>query len=287
MNNQSKIPIDLHCHSINSDGAHSVREVLDMAKHNGGKYIALTDHDTMCGIPEAREYAKQIGMQLITGVEISVTWDTNTLIHILGLGVNENDINLTDKLKHLRSLRFARGQKIAEKLEHLGIPNALEGALKYCSDQDALSRTHFARFLVNNGYAKANKVFDKYLANGKPAYVPQQWASLQDAISWISNSGGVAIIAHPSRYKLSKTKLQQLITDFKNYGGIGIEVISSSHSQAEIMDIAQLAIKNDLYASLGSDFHNIEGYPKVSVGMNHSLPSICKPIYPFIGITDL
>lgn len=284
---QNKIPVDLHCHSTNSDGAHSVTEVLDMVKANGGKYIALTDHDTVCGIKEARQYANQIGLNLIAGVEVSVTWSKNTLIHILGLGVDENNSELVENLEYLRSLRFSRGQKIAEKLAKLGISNALEGALTYCSNPQALSRTHFARFLVDNGYAKANRVFDKYLANGKPAYVPQEWASLENAILWITNSGGIAVIAHPSRYGLTNTKLQTLIDDFKNCGGLGIEVISSSHSETDVITIAGLANKNDLVCSIGTDFHNIDGYPKVHVGMNYPLPPICKPIYTLLGITDL
>lgn len=282
----NKIPVDLHCHSINSDGAHSVVAVLDMVKQNGGKYIALTDHDTVCGVAEARSYAKSLELNFIAGVEISVTWN-KTLIHILGLGIDENNQELIKNLEQLRSLRLSRGQKIAEKLAKLGIPNALEGALKYCSNENALSRTHFARFLVDNGYAKANRVFDKYLANGKPAYVAQEWTSLENAISWIKNSGGYAVIAHPSRYRLTHTKLQNLINDFKTAGGIGIEVISSSHSETDAMSIAQLANKNDLLGSIGTDFHNIDSYPRLRVGINYPLPSICKPIYQLLGINDI
>ncbi|MFO0318958.1 MAG: PHP domain-containing protein, partial [Neisseriaceae bacterium] len=173
-----KIPIDLHCHSIHSDGAHSVIEVLEMVKQNGGRYIALTDHDTVCGIKEARIQADKLGLHFIAGVEISVTWNKN-LIHILGLGIDENNTELVANLEKLRSFRLVRGQKIADKLAKLGIPNALEGALKYCSNPNALSRTHFARFLVDNGYAKANRVFDKYLTTGGLAYVSQEWASLK------------------------------------------------------------------------------------------------------------
>ncbi|MCE2705654.1 MAG: PHP domain-containing protein [Proteobacteria bacterium] len=280
----NKIPVDLHCHSTYSDGAHSVKEVLDFVKANNGKHIALTDHDTVNGLAEARIYAKELELKLIGGVEISVTWDKNVLIHILGLGVDENNQNLVTNLQKLRSFRYLRGEKIAAQLEKAGIPNALEGALKYCQEKEALSRTHFARFLVENGYAKANRVFEKYLAIGRTGYVPQVWAELSDAVSWIKNSGGVAVIAHPARYKLTRTKLLRLISDFKTCGGEGIEVISSSHSESECMDIARIAQECNLLASMGTDFHNINNYPKVNVGLNYPLPAICNPIYPRLGI---
>ncbi len=288
MQENIKIPIDLHCHSNNSDGAHTVTEVLDMVKANGGKHIALTDHDTTEGIKEAREYATKIGLELIAGVEISVTWQKNILIHIIGLNIDENNQELIENLAQLRSFRYLRGQEIAKQLAKIGIDGAFEGALKYCSTPEALSRTHFARFLVDNGYAKANRVFDKYLTTGKPGYVMQTWASLKDAVTWIKNSGGIAVIAHPCRYKLTRTKLLQLIDEFKQFGGEGIEVISSSHSQTDSISIAQIATETNLLASLGTDFHNIlNNYPKVNVGMNYPLPQTCNPVYLKLGIDSL
>ncbi|HLX53094.1 MAG TPA: PHP domain-containing protein, partial [Aquella sp.] len=155
------LPVDFHCHSTYSDGSYPVKEVLDMAKANGGKYIALTDHDTINGIKEAREYAKKIGLTFFAGVEISVTWGNNNLIHILGLNIDENNQNLVIKLNELRSHRFQRGQKIAANLAKAGIPDAFEGAMKYCSNIEALSRTHFLRFLVDSGYAKQSNAFEK------------------------------------------------------------------------------------------------------------------------------
>ena len=281
----AKIPIDLHCHSNNSDGAHSVTDVLDMVKFNGGKYIALTDHDTVNGILDAKSYAKLIGLELISGVEVSVTWEKNVLVHIIGLGVDETNPELITNLNLLRSYRCKRGEEIAKQLAKVGINGSYEGALKYCSNPEALSRTHFARFLVDNGYAKANRVFDKFLTTGKPGYVFQTWASLKDAVSWIKNSGGIAVIAHPCRYKLTRTKLLKLVDDFISYGGQGIEVISSSHTQTDCMNITQIALEKHLLASLGTDFHNIENnYPKINVGMNYPLPVKCKPVYTELGI---
>lgn len=282
------LPVDFHCHSTYSDGSYPVVEVLDMALANGGKYIALTDHDTVDGIKEARSYAKTIGLQFFAGVEISVTWAKNNLIHIVGLNIDENNEQLVTNLNHLRSSRYLRGEKIAANLAKVGIPNALEGAMKYCSNKEALSRTHFSRFLVDNGYAKEGKAFEKYLAPGKTGYVTQVWANLEDAVKWIIDSGGIAVIAHPCRYKFTRTKLLRLIDEFKQYGGRGIEVISSSHSKDDAYSIATIANNHDLLCSMGSDFHTLETFRTIKVGINHQLPNTnCKPIYTELGINDL
>lgn len=270
------ITVDLHCHSTYSDGALSVHEVLNLAKLNGGQYLALTDHDTVDGIVEAKQYAQAISLHLIPGVEISVTWSNNILIHIIGLNIDETNPELLNGLNQLRGQRESRGRAIAEKLEKIGIKDAYAGAMQYCNNPMALSRTHFGRFLVDNGYAKAGKAFDKYLAQGKPGYVKQQWATLGDAVSWITHSGGIAVIAHPARYKLTRTKLLNLITEFKECGGRGIEVVSSSHSKEDAISIGKIAKDTGLLASMGSDFHNTTpGYAKLSVGINHQLPIIC------------
>lgn len=285
---RTMLPIDFHCHSTYSDGSYSVKEVLNMAKANGGKYIALTDHDTINGIKEARAYAQEIGLNFFAGVEISVTWENNNLIHIVGLNIDENNQTLVDNLNELRSYRFKRGQKIAENLEKAGIPGAFEGAMKYCSNIEALSRTHFIHFLVDSGYAKPGKAFQKYLAPGKAGYVAQVWSSLADAVKWITDSGGIAIIAHPSRYQFTRTKLLRLINDFKQCGGRGIEVVSSSHSKEDAHNIATIAKNHDLLCSMGSDFHTLETFRTIKVGINHPLPfAECRAIYTELGIKDL
>ncbi|MCC2645105.1 MAG: phosphatase [Burkholderiales bacterium] len=279
------LPIDFHCHSTFSDGSYNVEKVMDMAKANGGKYIALTDHDTVIGVKKAREYCQKIGLIFFAGVEISVTWEKNNLVHILGLNIDENNQILIDNLNKLRSNRYSRGQKIAENLAKAGIPNALEGAMKYCTNVEALSRTHFLHFLVEGGYAKPGKAFEKYLAPGKIGYVPQVWANLNDAVNWITGSGGIAVIAHPSRYKFTRTKLLRLIDDFKQCGGRGIEVISSSHSKEDSCNIATIANNHDLLCSIGSDFHTLETFRTIRVGINHPLPyDNCKAIYTELGI---
>ncbi|MBP9743275.1 MAG: PHP domain-containing protein [Burkholderiales bacterium] len=284
MNHGQLIPIDLHCHSMNSDGSLPVKELLNIAKSNGSKYLALTDHDTVDGVTEAKTYAKEIGLTLFGGVEISVTWE-NALVHILGLNINESNTNLLTNLAQLGNLRIERGHKIADKLAKIGIKNALEGAMQYCSGEKSLSRTHFNRFLVDHGYAKPGKAFEKYLAPGKAAYVPQQWANLESALEWIIQSGGIGVIAHPSRYKFTRTKLIRLIEQFKYFGGRGIEVISSAHSLSDVANIAKFAHDYDLLGSVGSDFHAIDtGYRKIKVGVNSPLPAICEPIFNSLGI---
>lgn len=284
---QTKLPIDLHCHSINSDGSHGVTEVLDMVVKNSGKYIALTDHDTVDGVSLAMEYGDKLGLQVFAGVEISVTWVNNSLVHILGLNVDIANVTLLNGLESLRQMRFSRGEKIAAKLAKAGIDNALAGAMQYCKNPKALSRTHFARFLVAEGYATRSNVFNKYLVQGRLGYVPQQWASLEDAVNWITNSGGIAVIAHPCRYKFTRTKLLSLINDFKLAGGSGIEVISSSHTKLEMEAMAVIAKEQGLLASLGSDFHDINAVnPNICLGLNYRLPEICAPIYHKLGITE-
>ena len=280
------LPIDLHCHTIFSDGSHSIEELFQLVKENNGKYIAITDHDTISGLEHANLIVDQYNLNLINGVEISVTWENN-LIHIVGLNINHKDQILYQNLDNLRNKRLERGQEIAKKLEKVGIKGAFEGALKYCTYPNSLSRTHFAKFLVDNGYAKQNNVFNKFLAKDKIAYVKQEWASLENAISWINNSGGIAIIAHPARYKLGYSVLTKLILEFKLLGGGGIEVYSSSHNIKDINSMANLAIKYNLLASAGNDFHSINSFPKMHVGLTPKLPERCLPIFYSLGIKDI
>lgn len=278
MNKHQYLPIDFHCHSTYSDGYYNVATVLQKVKDNGGKYIALTDHDTTKGITEARQVAKKLDLEFVAGVEISVTWN-NSLVHILGLGVDENNAELNQVLQEMRSNRILRGQKISANLEKIGIYGALEGALSYCANPENLSRTHFSHWLVAKEHAKPGKAFEKYLAPGKAGYVSQEWLSLEKAVKLITNAGGVAAIAHPSRYKFTRTKLIKLIDEFMSYGGIGIEVISSSHTPKDIEDIAALCRIKNMYATMGSDFHTEESYRTIKVGVNRELPAGLMPIY--------
>lgn len=278
------IAVDLHCHSTYSDGSLSVRDVLELAKTNGVRYQALTDHDTVEGIREARHIAKELDFNLIAGVEISVTWQNNNLIHILGLGVNENDPTLVANLSNLRSSRIDRARRIGDNLAKVGIKGAFEGAMALCKNPEAISRTHFNHWLVAEGYARPGKAFEKFLAQGKPAYTSQTWASLEDALNWITSSGGIAVIAHPGRYKFTRTKLIKLIDEFKSYGGVGIELISSSHSLNDEENIAAICRQCNLLASLGSDFHQTESYHKILPGKNKAIPYGINTVFERLGI---
>lgn len=284
METKQSIAIDLHCHSTHSDGSLNVREVLQLVKAQGGLFQALTDHDTIDGIAEAKQIAEELHLNLIPGVEISVSWHNNSLIHILGLNIDEKNPLLIEELTKLRSSRLERGQRIATNLAKIGIADALAGALALCNNPQALSRTHFAQFLVNNGYARAGQAFEKFLAPGKPGYTPQTWASLADAVTWITQSGGVAVIAHPGRYKFTRTRLLKLIEEFKAYGGSGMEVISSSHSLSDEANMAAICRHSQLLASVGSDFHQQTSYRIIKPGRNKPLPSGVMPIFPHLGI---
>lgn len=280
------IPVDLHSHTTHSDGSLSVRELLTKVKANGGKFQAITDHDTVNGIHEARPIARELGLNLIAGVEISVTWTGNSVVHIVGLGVDENNTQLNQELNNLRNTRVERGKRIGQNLARIGIHGAFEGAMSLCENPDALSRTHFNDWLVANGHAKPGKAFDKYLAPGKPGYTPQIWASLENTVKWIKDSGGIAVIAHPGRYKFTRTKLCKLIEEFISYGGEGIEVISSSHSLQDEENIASLCNHYNLHASLGSDYHKDESYRFIRVGVNKSPTNGLKTVFDKLSITN-
>ena len=246
---------DLHSHSTISDGSLTPTELVARASQNQVEMLALTDHDATEGLHEAHQAAKNAEMAFVPGIELSVTWSHQT-IHIVGLGIDPDAIKLNLGLKGLREFREERGERIAQKLEKVGFENPLEGAKKF-SNGEILSRTHFAQYIVEQGRAKdIRQVFKKFLVNGKPGYVAGQWASLEDALFWIQDAGGMAVIAHPARYKITATRIRQLITEFKELGGIGFEAISGSHSADEEQRMTLLANQHELFISKGSDFHS-------------------------------
>lgn len=269
--------IDLHCHSNISDGVLSPKELVAHAAHRGVQVLALTDHDDVSGLVEARSAALQHDIIFINGVEISVTWKKRTL-HIVGLKINPEDVALTHALKNVRNMRETRAIEIANSLEKVGIKNAFLGAKKF-ANQSIMTRVHFARFLVENGYAKDVKsVFKKYLVKGKPGFVDQQWMSLQEAVQLILDSGGIAVLAHPGRYDLGKENMHLLLNEFRAYGGMAIEVVTGSHRPEQYPHFAKLAHRFSLSASIGSDYHG----PNLSYAeMGHlkTLPSGCVPVW--------
>jgi predicted metal-dependent phosphoesterase TrpH len=273
----SELHFDLHSHSTASDGTLSPAQLVRRARAQGVDVLALTDHDVTAGVAEAREAAAAVGLRLVPGVEVSVTWNHVT-VHIVGLNVDPENAVLQAGLAGLRDYREWRGTEIARRLSKHGIEGALEGARAYAGGQ-TLSRTHFARFLVANGHAKdMYKVFNKFLTHNRPGYVPGEWASLADAVAWIRGAGGQAVIAHPARYRISATRLRQLIGEFKDCGGEGLEVVSGSHSAGDARGMAQYAKRFELAASRGSDYHGPE-HPWVELGRLSPLPAGCIPIW--------
>ncbi|MEI7841970.1 MAG: 3',5'-nucleoside bisphosphate phosphatase [Gallionellaceae bacterium] len=274
---------DLHCHSTVSDGLLTPTEIVTRAAERGVKFLALTDHDNVDGLAEAAIAATQCGIELINGVEISVSWRTHTL-HIVGLHVDPKNSELLAGLHQIRSGRRHRAELMAESLARAGIGGVLEGAYRYAANQDIIGRTHFARYLVETGHCKdVGSVFKRYLVKGKPGYVPHQWANLQDAINWIVGTGGIAVLAHPGRYTagrkaMGKSTLVELLEEFTAMGGKGIEVVTGSHTQPQYAEFARYATKFGLLSSCGSDYHG-PGESYRDLGRLPDLPMECTPIW--------
>jgi predicted metal-dependent phosphoesterase TrpH len=268
---------DLHAHSTASDGTLSPAELMQHAHAAGVNVMALTDHDTTAGIAEARDAATQLGMEFIPGIELSVTWNNRT-VHIVGLGIDEHCEPMQAGIKKLMDFRQWRAEEIGRRLEKAGYPDMYEKAKAY-SNGRLIGRVHFARALVAAGHADTvGAVFKKFLVGGKPGFVPGAWAELSDVVKWIREAGGRAIIAHPARYDMTRTKLRQLIADFKELGGEGFEVCSGSHSKDDVNTMAQHARAFDLLASAGSDFHGPEN-PWVNLGQLAPIPKGLKPVW--------
>lgn len=269
--------IDLHCHSTISDGLLTPVELVQHAAKQGVQMLALTDHDDVSGLTEARTCALEHGLQFINGVEISVTWKRRTL-HIVGLRVDPEFAPLVSGLHAIRVGRHTRAEAIAQGLAQVGIAGTLEGAYRY-ANQGIISRAHFARHLIEQGHAKDMRtVFKKYMVKGKPGYVEHQWASLSDAVSWIINSGGVAVVAHPGRYDLGRTNMLLLMEEFRSLGGTAIEVVTGSHSVDQYAEYARLARMFGLRASAGSDYHGPE-HSYMEMGRLPELPHGCEPVW--------
>ncbi len=269
---------DLHCHSNVSDGTLSPEDIAARAHAQGVELWALTDHDELSGQQRACTAAHALGMDYLTGVEISVSFAGET-VHIVGLGVDADHEELRAGLAATRGGRLQRAHEMAAGLAAVGIPGAFEGALKYVSNPDLISRTHFARFLVDSGRCTdTHAVFRQYLTTGKPGYVPHQWAKLGDAVRWIRAAGGVAVIAHPARYKFSPTAEYALFTEFIAHGGQGVEVMTGSHSHSEQLRYASTALEFGLLASRGSDFHS-PAESRVELGNLPALPGTLTPVW--------
>ena len=273
---------DLHCHSVVSDGTLTPEILAQRAKTNGVELWALTDHDEISGQKRALDAARAQGLKYLTGTEISVTF-ANETVHIVGLGFDADDAAMVQGLRATRGGREQRAMEMSDGLAKVGIKGAYEGALKFVGNPELISRTHFARFLVESGVcSETNEVFRKYLTEGKPGYVPHRWASLKDAVSWITGARGMAIIAHPARYKFTPNEEYALFTEFIAHGGRGVEVVTGSHSAAEYVKYADTAKEFGLAASRGSDFHSPEE-SRTDLGTLPFLPSQLTPVWELLA----
>lgn len=256
----------------------SPADLVRRAAEKGVDVLALTDHDDVSGLAEAAEMAASMGLGFVNGVEISVSWSGATL-HIVGLNIDPSHPVLVAGLESIQQGRYARAEWIAQELGRHGIAGALEGAKKYAENSKLIGRTHFARFLVEQGVCKdIRTVFKKFLVRGRPGYVPHEWTTLENAINWISASGGQAVLAHPGRYDLKGKAMRRLLGDFKTLGGEGVEVVTGSHTPDQYSLFAELASHFDLMSSRGSDFH-APGEHGRELGGIPSLPSKCLPIW--------
>ena len=276
--------VDLHSHSIASDGLLTSEDVAARAHAGGVDAWALTDHDEVKGLPAARAAAEALGMRFIDGVEISVTWRPDashkgTTIHMVGLRIDPTNPTLLAGLKTIRGGRDERAERMARDLEIAGIHGSLEGARKFAVNPELLSRSHFARFLVETGRARnTHQAFSQYLTEGKPGYVPHQWATLPEAMEWIKAAGGIAVVAHPGRYKLGAGQLDQFFREFRDLGGSAIEVMTGSHTTDQYNHFAEVARCYGFMASRGSDYHG-PGESRVDPGQLPPLPADLKPVW--------
>ncbi|HEX6827543.1 MAG TPA: 3',5'-nucleoside bisphosphate phosphatase [Burkholderiales bacterium] len=275
--------IDLHCHSTVSDGLLDPAAVVRRAAAQGVSTLALTDHDDVDGLDAAGAAAAELGMAFVPGVEISVTWRNHT-IHVVGLGIDAGDAALRQGLEALRGGRVERARRMGESLARVGIAGAFGGALRLAGNPGLLSRTHFARFLVEQGHARdVKRVFRRFLVKGRPGYVPHQWISLEQAIGWIRGAGGIAVLAHPGRYDVGAATLGALLGEFKDLGGSAIEVVSGGHAPHQSGEFARHAAAFGLLASTGSDFHG-PGESHFDLGRMPNLPAGCVPVWDALGL---
>jgi predicted metal-dependent phosphoesterase TrpH len=275
------INADLHCHSVISDGTLTPEALALRAKSNGVELWSLTDHDELGGQARAIEAAQQVGLHYLTGVEISVTF-VGVTVHILGLGIDAENPALLAGLRATRGGREQRARAMADDLARVGVPGVYEGALKYVGNPELISRTHFARYLVEVGACRdTNEVFRKYITEGKPGFVPHRWAKLVDAVGWIVQAGGVAVIAHPARYSFTANEEFALFTEFKAHGGQGCEVVTGAHTPAEYLKYAEFCKEFDLVASRGSDFHSPEE-SHTDLGKLPDLPGQVTPVWELL-----
>ncbi|MET0381961.1 MAG: 3',5'-nucleoside bisphosphate phosphatase [Burkholderiaceae bacterium] len=272
---------DLHSHSTASDGTLSASALAARAKANGVELWALTDHDELSGLAAARAAAAELGLDFIDGIEISVTFAGAT-VHIVGLGIDPSNGDLAEGIAEVRAGRESRAKQMGDGLAAIGIRGAYEGAIALAPNPVLVSRTHFGRFLINSGVAPdMHTVFRRYLTEGKPGYVEHRWARLGDAVRWIRAAGGVAVIAHPGRYKFTPTEEYALFSEFQAHGGEAIEIVTGSHHAGDVAKYTEMALEFGMLASRGSDFHD-PGESRLDLGLlpgRQALPARLTPVW--------
>lgn len=267
--------IDLHCHSTFSDGSFSPEELIEKAQKNQIKCLSLTDHDTVSAYPRLHQAAQNTGIQIVQGIEFSTRWKKYD-IHILGYQLNLSD-ELTETIERQSASRIARAQQIGASLETMGVERAYEKACALAG-HERVGRPHFAAVLLQEGRVRdMQAAFRQFLGRGRGAYVPTPWISLREAVAAIAKAGGQAVVAHPLKYGLTRTKLHELIIEFKDAGGAGIEVVSGEMTVSQISDVAALCLRFDLLASSGSDYHGDSS--RTYLGRQQQLPAFCTPIW--------
>ncbi|MFM6987019.1 MAG: 3',5'-nucleoside bisphosphate phosphatase [Hydrogenophaga sp.] len=273
---------DLHCHSVVSDGTLTPEALAQRARLQGVELWSLTDHDEVGGQDRAIAAARAVNLPYLTGAEISVTF-AGTTVHIVGLGFDHTAPALVEGLRRTRGGREERARDMSDDLARAGIPNVFEGALKYVGNPELISRSHFARYLVEIGACSdTGEVFRKYLTEGKPGFVPHRWATLRDAVAWITGAGGIAVIAHPGRYNFTPTEEYALFTEFKALGGEAVEVVTGAHSAADVIKYTGFCQEFDLLASRGSDFHSPDE-SHTDLGRLPDLPGTLTPVWTRLG----
>ena len=271
---------DLHCHSTASDGALKPEALVQLAIKKSINTLALTDHDTTAGLKEAKDAADWVGINLVPGIEISTRWN-DKCFHIVGLNINPEHPNLQKGIQGLQKLRFRRAELMAEQLEKYGAGKNIGAWVLKSAGGGMVTRTHFAQYLVRHGYGKnIPDIFKHFLVREKPGFVATRWADLDDIVAWINESGGVAVLAHPMRYKLNARGMRNLLPAFKTAGGKAIEVVCGSNSKQDTLNTAELARAHGLFGSVGSDFHNPEN-TWITLGKLAPLPKGIEPVWSF------
>jgi 3',5'-nucleoside bisphosphate phosphatase len=274
--------IDLHTHSNCSDGSLTPAELVGLAATAGVEVLALTDHDTVAGLDDASSAAAAQGLTLVPGVEISASWRSQD-IHVLGLWIDPSKAPLRAMLDAQTGLRRARIQKICARLEKLRLPGAALLAMVEMHP-GVPTRAHLAKALADLGcVASPDAAFRKYLGKGKPAHVATQWPGLESVIGWICAAGGVASLAHPTRYSLSAGARRRLLGDFAAAGGTSLEIVSGGNSAQQVDTCTMLAMRYGLKGSVGSDFHS----PQAAwnpLGRSLNLPDCVTPVWRSFGL---